>query len=604
MFGYRAEEVPESLLSLNLYSDPAVGRAVSAAIMDGKSWVGEADMVARDGRHFPAELRADSIYDERGKRIGLIGVYTDITERKMTVQALEQSEAKFRTLFEFAPDAIYLCDLQGNFVDGNRAAEELIGYSRAEVIGKSFLTLTLHSQPDLDRVATALLRHAQGESTGPTEYVLNRKDGSQVTVEIRAYPISLGKKSLVLGIGRDISQRKLLEGQLRQSQKMEAVGQLAGGIAHDFNNMLALIQGNAELLLMDADQFSGPAKEGIRHIIAASRRAANLTRQLLVFSRRQVMQSQPVFLNELIRNFTKMLARTIREDIRLECLYADPLPCVQADPGMLEQVLLNLVVNARDAMPHGGLLQITTEKLSLAPTCGPALPEPRVGEFVTLSVSDTGMGIAPENLTRIFEPFFTTKEPDQGTGLGLATVYGIVKKHGGWIELSSQVGVGSRFKIFLPAVPAPTQAAGTRETEANARGGTEQILLVEDDFALLALTQRLLEGAGYRVWKAASADEALVLWRAGASKVELLLTDLVTPGTLTGRQLAEQLQCEKPQLKVIFMSGYTPDAVCGKTDFVHRMKAPFLQKPCPSRTILEMVRSCLDGSATPTTLKL
>ena len=604
MFGYRVEELPESLISIGLFADPAVGSAVSAVIMDGKSWVGEADMVARDGRRFPVELRADAIRNERGKRIGLIGVYTDITERKQAAEALKQSEARFRTLFEFAPDAIYLFDLQGNFVDGNKAAEELIGYPREEVIGKSLLTLKLLSQPDLDRVAKALLGYAQGESTGPTEYVLNRKDGRQVSVEIRAYPITLGKQSLVLGIGRDISQRRLLEGQLRQAQKMEAIGQLASGIAHDFNNMLAVIQGNADLLLLDADQLSSQAQEGLKHIIAASRRAANLTRQLLLFSRKQVMQSEPVALNDLIRNFTKMLARTIRENIKLECFYADPLPFVQVDPGMLEQVLLNLVVNARDAMPHGGHLQITTEKHSLGSSHVEAHPEARVGEFVCLSVSDTGTGIAKENLLRIFEPFFTTKEPDLGTGLGLATVFGIVKKHGGWIELSSQVGVGTRFNIFLPVIQAPPLNAGVGEAETKVRGGTERILLVEDDFALLTLTQRLLESAGYQVLKAATADEGLELWRTRESEVDLLLTDLLTPGTLTGRQLAERLQQEKPQLKVIFMSGYSPAAACGQTDFVYRKKAPFLQKPCGSRTVLERVRSCLDDQTTPETSKL
>jgi nitrogen-specific signal transduction histidine kinase/CheY-like chemotaxis protein len=389
-------------------------------------------------------------------------------------------------------------------------------------------------------------------------------------------------------------ERRQLEAQLRQAQKMEAVGQLAGGVAHDFNNMLAVIRGNADLMLMDDDQISAAAKEGLKHIVAASDKAANLTRQLLMFSRKQVMQSQPLALNDLIRNLAKMLARTIREDIRLECLYADQLPFIQADPGMLEQALLNLVVNARDAMPHGGQLHIATEKRSLGAADAQANPEARAGEFVCLSVSDTGTGIAPEHLRRIFEPFFTTKEPDKGTGLGLATVYGIVKQHQGWIELSSKLGAGTRFDIFLPAIPAPVPATGAREAEPNARGGTERMLLVEDDFAVRAITQQLLEAHGYRVWKAESAPEALELWRDHASEVDLLLSDLVLPGSLSGRELAERLQREKPGLKVIFMSGYSPEAGGGKTDFVYRLKARFLAKPCASHTILEMVRSCLD----------
>jgi CheY-like chemotaxis protein len=380
---------------------------------------------------------------------------------------------------------------------------------------------------------------------------------------------------------------------------MEAVGQLASGVAHDFNNMLGVIRGNADLLLMDADQFSAATIEGLNHIVAASEKAANLTRQLLMFSRKQVMQSEPMQLNDLVRNLAKMLKRTIREDIRLECLYADPLPIIQADPGMLEQVLLNLVVNARDAMPHGGQVQIATERRSMDAAQAQANPEARAGEFVCLSVSDNGTGIAPEHLPRIFEPFFTTKEPDKGTGLGLATVYGIVKQHQGWIELSSKLGAGTRFNIFLPVMPAPVPAASAHEAGANVRGGTERILLVEDDFAVRAITQQILETQGYRVWKAESAQEALELWRDHASEVDVLLSDLVLPGSLSGRELAERLRQDKPQLKVIFMSGYSPEAGGGKTDFVYRLKARFLAKPCATRTILEAVRGCLDEPAKP-----
>jgi CheY-like chemotaxis protein len=316
---------------------------------------------------------------------------------------------------------------------------------------------------------------------------------------------------------------------------------------------------------------------------------------LLVFSRKQVMQSQPLALNDLIRNLARMLARTIREDIRLECLYADPLPFVQADPGMLEQVLLNLVVNARDAMPHGGDLRIATEQRRFGAAQAQANPEARAGEFVCLSVSDTGTGIAPEHLPRVFEPFFTTKEPDKGTGLGLATVYGIVKQHQGWIELTSQLGAGTRFNIFLPAIPPPASTAGACKAESTLRKGTERILLVEEDSGVRAITQHLLEAQGYRVWKAESAQEALELWRIHAAEVDLLLTDLVMPGALTGRELAERLRQEKPQLKIIFMSGYSPEDGGGKTDFLYRLNACFLPKPWATRTILEAVRSCLDA---------
>ena len=577
MFGYEAGEMTETLATIPLCADPAVGRAVLEAIMRGQSWKGEVGMVAKNGRRFPVELRADAIRDEGNQLLGFIGVHTDITERKLAQVALAQSEARFRTLFELAPDGIYLIDLHGKFVDGNQAAEKLIGYGREDLIGKSFLTLNLLLPPDILRAAANLGRNAQGEPTGPEEFTLLPKSGSPVTVEIRTFPVRIGEKSLVLGVARDLTERKQLEGQLRQAQKMEAVGQLAGGVAHDFNNMLAIVRGNADLMLTDGDQLSAAVNDSLKNIVNATERAANLTRQLLVFSSKQRMQAQPLMLNTLISNLSKLLRRTIRENIRLECLYADQLPFVQADPGMLEQVLLNMVVNARDAMPNGGLLQISTEKFNVDAEQAGANSEAEPGEFVCFSVSDTGTGIAPEHLSRLFEPFFTTKEADKGTGLGLATAYGIVKQHKGWIEVNTQIGIGTRFKIFLPAIPPPSPTAGDCEVEANARGGTERILLVEDDFAVLALTGRLLENAGYSVWKAASADEALDLWRTHASEVDLLLTDLVTPGTLTGRDLAVRLHREKPGIKVIFMSGYSPE-VAGKTEFFDRLNARFLQK--------------------------
>jgi PAS domain S-box-containing protein len=359
------------------------------------------------------------VRDAAGQPRRTMATIEDITERKRAEAALRESEERFRALFELAPDGIYLCDFQGRFVDGNKAAEQLVGYVREELIGKSFLTLNLLSESDLRRAAAALACNAQGEATGPEEYVLTRKDGRHVSVEIRTFPVKIREKALVLGVARDITERKQLEAQFRQAQKMEAIGQLAGGVAHDFNNLLAVMRGNADLLLMDAEHSSPQTNECLKHIAAAAERAAGLTRQLLIFSRKQAMHSEPLALNGLVQNLTKMLKRVIREDIRLECSYADQLPFVQADPGMLEQALLNLVVNAQDALPRGGQLLIATEGVSLDAAYAHTRPAARVGEFVSLSVSDTGTGIAPEHLERIFEPFFTTKEPSKGTGLGV-----------------------------------------------------------------------------------------------------------------------------------------------------------------------------------------
>jgi nitrogen-specific signal transduction histidine kinase/ActR/RegA family two-component response regulator len=392
----------------------------------------------------------------------------------------------------------------------------------------------------------------------------------------------------------DITERKALEELLRQSQKMDAVGQLAGGVAHDFNNMLAVIRGNAELLLMDAADYPAQAREGLKHVVAASERAANLTRQLLAFSRKQVMQPQPLVLSDVIANLTKMLKRVIGENIDLQCHYAAPLPYIHADPGMMEQVLLNLVVNARDAMPGGGQVCVATEFVQLDEGRAHTNAEARAGEFVCLSVSDTGTGIAPEVLPRIFEPFFTTKEVGKGTGLGLATVYGIVKQHQGWIEVSSEVGKGTTFKVLLPATPAPVRRAAVTEADVEVRGGTETILLVEDDHAVRLTTRRVLESKGYRIREATSAREALEVWHNHAGEIALVLTDIIMPEKLTGRDLAEQLWREQPGLKVIFMSGYSAEVVGENTEFVRRTRSHFLHKPSSARTLLETVRHCLD----------
>jgi two-component system, cell cycle sensor histidine kinase and response regulator CckA len=383
------------------------------------------------------------------------------------------------------------------------------------------------------------------------------------------------------------------EQQLRQAQKMEAVGQLAGGVAHDFNNLLAVIRGNADLLLMDPAQLSPDARVGLKEILAASERAANLTRQLLIFSRKQAMQSHPLVINDVIAELTRMLKRIIGEHVDLQCRYSADLPQVQADPGMIEQALVNLAINARDAMQRGGQLLITTEAVRLDVAQARKLPEGRTGDFVCLTVSDTGTGIAPEHLSRIFEPFFTTKEPGKGTGLGLATVHGIVKQHHGWVQVSSQPSHGATFKIFLPASSAPATSPEALRAEPPSPPGTETILLVEDDYAVRMITRRVLERHGYTVCEARSAPEALALWETRGEEIALLLSDIVMPESVTGHELAERLRAEKPSLKVILMSGYSAELI-GKDTEVRRRATCFLKKPCPSRLLLETVRRCLD----------
>ncbi|HWQ93788.1 MAG TPA: ATP-binding protein, partial [Clostridia bacterium] len=382
--------------------------------------------------------------------------------------------------------------------------------------------------------------------------------------------------------------------QLRQAQKLEAIGQLAGGVAHDFNNLLAVIRGNAELALM---QYEGGGREFIDQIIAASDRAANLTRQLLAFSRKQVLQSKSINLNEVIGNLSKMLIRIIGEHIELQCAYAPVAPLVQADVGMIEQVVVNLVVNARDAMPQGGKLRLQIEPVTLDGASGSSCPEARSGRFICLTVTDSGAGIPAEHLPRIFEPFFTTKELGKGTGLGLATAYGIIKQHQGWIEVESQFGQGATFRVLLPALTEGALSPMNQKTNPDLRGGSETILLVEDEEPVRFVTRRLLQQFGYKVHEAVSGVQALELWRDHAVEIDLLLTDLLMPDGISGNALAEKLLADKPALKIVYMSGYGGDVVDKQASFLDRTQGRFLQKPVSGYRLLSSIREFLDQSA-------
>ncbi len=385
------------------------------------------------------------------------------------------------------------------------------------------------------------------------------------------------------------------QAQLRQSQKLEAIGQLAGGVAHDFNNLLTVIRGNTELVLMNPAQLQPLVVECLNQSVAAADRAAKLTRQLLAFSRKQVMQSQPLNLSDVVSNMGKMLKRVIGEHIELQCRCEPGLPLVQADAGMLEQVLVNLVVNSRDAMPRGGQVVVATNSLELDALAARQHEEGRPGRFVTLSVSDTGTGIAPEHLPHIFEPFFTTKDVGKGTGLGLATVYGILKQHQGWIDVSTQPGSGSVFTLFLPAIEATAPDLNQVKALPKPTGGKETILLVEDEDSVRLLTRRLLENFGYTVYEAASGRAALELCRSRSLKLDLLLTDLIMPQGVTGRELAEQLRQDNPRLKIVFTSGYSGDVLGQDTAFVRHSGGRFLAKPCSPQLLLETLRQYFDA---------
>ena len=396
----------------------------------------------------------------------------------------------------------------------------------------------------------------------------------------------------------DITERLNLEAQLRQAQKMESIGQLAAGVAHDFNNMLTIIQGHSSALLA-RPSLPSEMVDPVQAVFFAAERAAGLTRQLLMFSRKNVMQLKSLDLRMVVGNMTKMVQRIIGENIALHFHPPEELPFVLADTGMMEQVVMNLAVNARDAMPHGGILTFDLGAMTVDTAYAETHPDSRVGRFVRLRVSDTGTGMDVATLGHIFEPFFTTKEVGKGTGLGLATVYGIVKQHDGWLEVDSEPGKGSAFDVFFPAgeVNATTTDEVTT-SDAPVVGGTETILIVEDEETLREMAHDILQNCGYHILEASDGREAIEVWRQSADKIDLLLTDLVMPEKLSGVDLAERLLADRPDLKIIFTSGYSSTEI--GAELLARSQARFLQKPFTHTTLARTVRDCLDTTAAKT----
>ncbi len=517
-----------------------------------------------------------------------------IAERKRAEEALRVSEERFRELAETIQEVFWVTNAAKNqMLYINPAYEKIWGRTCQSLYDEPASWLDAIHPDDRPRV----LRSARTKQTSGAydeEYRILRPDGQERWIRDRAFPVqsASGEVQRIVGVARDITERRRLEEQLRQSQKMEAVGQLAGGVAHDFNNVLTAIMIQAEVACL-TENLPEAVQESLQQICIYSKRAANLTRQLLVFSRRQVMQQKDVNLNEIVASLAKMLQRIIGEDIRLQ-QHLDPTPLVtRADSGMLEQVILNLVINARDAMPQGGRLLLETAEKSIDNAFAGLHPDAAPGRYVWLSVSDTGSGIAPEVLPRIFEPFFTTKEPGKGTGLGLATVYGIVKQHGGWIQVFSEPQHGATFQIFLPASDTASPSLGdTEHTYAKPRGGTETILLVEDDASVRMVTRALLEEHGYRVLEASNGLEGLKLWEQQGSSIGLLVTDLVMPSGVSGHQLASRLKEYRPDLKIIFTSGYSAEIAGRQIQLRHAEN--FLQKPFPANQLLHMIRRSLD----------
>jgi PAS domain S-box-containing protein len=523
--------------------------------------------------------------DAAGVIIGTFGISRDITKRKGAEEALRRSEADHRGLVDHAPLGVYRSTRDGRFLTVNAALVSMLGYDSAEELLRLDMGRDVYADPE-ER------ERAIRESRPHVEVEWKRRDGTRILVQLssRAIPGPPGEGECFEGMVQDVTEQRSIENQFRQAQRLEAVGRLAGGVAHDFNNVLTAITGYSDLLI-EALPPGDPKREDVLEIRAAAQRAAGLTRQLLAFSRKQVLQTSVLDLNAVVRTLEKMLQRLIGEDVKLETSLSSALGAVRADPGQLEQVILNLAVNSRDAMPGGGRLTIETANVELDEAYAREHPGVEPGRYVMLAMSDTGIGMSAETRSHIFEPFFTTKEVGKGTGLGLATVYGIVKQSGGHVWVYSEPERGATFKIYLPQVDELPEPASPASPVEPAAGGRETVLLAEDDSSVRAVVSDVLTQKGYRVLRAPDGQSALEMARAQPGEIHLLVTDLVMPG-MTGRELAEALKAQRPGVRVLYMSGYTDDAVVRHGVLAQGL--PYLQKPFTPAALAHKVRELLD----------
>ena len=521
-------------------------------------------------------------------------------EGQRAKERLRRDRDLISRIMETSPVGIIVTDQAGKITFANHRAEEVLGLTKDAIAQRTCSVLNWRST-DLEGNPLAeqpsLLKQVldSGQVAQDVRYTINLHNDRHTLLSTNATPLfdAAGRIDGMVVTVEDITERLMLEAQLRQSQKMESVGQLAAGVAHDINNILTVIQGHAGLLLNITPPDSSSVRS-LKQISAASERAASFVRQLLTFSRKQIFRSKIFDLNIVLQNLENMLPQMLGEDIVLETCYQPNLPHIEADNGMIEQIVMNLAVNARDAMPKGGKLLIATSAVEIGTTHMRQHPEARPGWFACLAVTDTGCGMDHKVLQRLFEPFFTTKDVGKGTGLGLATIYGMVKQHQGWIEVQSETGVGSTFKVFLPVASKTRNAPAAPAAEPKpVQGGEETILVVEDETGLLELVRNVLQGYRYRVLAASSGAEALRVWNEHNGPVDLLLTDMIMPGGMTGNDLAAKLRTQKPGLKVIYTSGYSSE-LTGKDSSANN--TTFLAKPYLPLQLAQTVRKCLDAS--------
>ena len=593
MFGWTAEEVIGKFHPIVPEEKKEEFRALREIAMQGKTFTGrELRRRRKDGSFIDISVSTSSLRDGDGRITGIMSIIHDITDRKKS----EETLLRLATAVEQSAEIIMITGVNGSIQYVNPAFERVTGYHRDEVIGENPRILKSGRQDPsfYEELWETLIR---GDVWSGVFQNL-RKDGTLYEEEAVISPVREAGGEVInyVAVKRDVTNERRVEEQLRQAQKMEAVGRLAGGIAHDFNNLLTAIIGYTDLLLMDLPEGELAHRE-VLEIRKAGDRAASLTRQLLAFSRRQVLQPKVLDLNQVVTDMEKMLRRLIGENIELVTSLADDLGYVRADPGQIEQVIVNLAVNARDAMQNGGRLILVTSKMEIDENYASRHDPVQPGSYVILAVTDTGVGMDEHTMSRLFEPFFTTKEVGKGTGLGLATVYGIVKQSGGYIWAYSEVGRGTTFKVLLPGEEAIAELEEKEVAYLYPSGGKETVLVVEDEKLVRDLVREILSHHGYDVLEASRGAEALEVSGRQKGPIHLLISDVVMPG-MTGPELARRLTALRPEMGVLFMSGYTDDAILHHGVFEHG--AEYLQKPFKASALGAKVRKVLDAHSRET----
>jgi two-component system cell cycle sensor histidine kinase/response regulator CckA len=557
-----------------------------AGILGGERRTCEFEVIGLHGTRRWLESYGARLTDPRDGKVYHLGISRDVSGRKEAAEALRRSEERFRAIFDHTAVGVALISADGHILQTNHALQEILGYSDEELFHLTLAEITHpHDLPEDLRLHQEVLDGRRNSYRLQKRYL--RKDGEVVWANLTASAVRDEDGRILFGVGmvEDITESRRMQAQLLQAQKMEAVGQLAGGIAHDFNNMLAVINGYAGLLL-PLTQGDETLHEGLGEVLRAGERAADLTQQLLAFSRRQILAPRVIDLNEQVRATLGMLRRLIPETIEVTTHLQSGLGHVRVDPSQADQILMNLALNARDAMPQGGCLTIETRAAAIE-RGHPAGIEP--GRYAVLCVSDTGCGMSEATLARIWEPFFTTKAVGQGTGLGLATVYGIARQSGGYAEAHSTLGRGTAVEVYLPCVDEPPSDPPPESPQAP--GVVGSVLVVEDEEMVRTLVEKVLTSQGYRTRSVASGVDALRAVQSGPAAFDLLLTDLVLPGGMGGRELAEAVLRTSPRTRVLFMSGYSEDAAVGQT--LGERYAGFLPKPFSPRTLTNTVAAAL-----------